>query len=38
MELMEEKMDEMIYCYQFIKEKFRKGRLLRVKIEEKQSN
>jgi len=38
MELMEEKMDEMIYCYQFIKEKFRKGRLLREKIEEKQSN
>ena len=35
MELIEEKMDEMIYCYQFIKEKFRKGRALREKIEEK---
>ena len=38
MELIEEKMDEMIYIYQFIKEKFRKGRLLREKIEEKQNN
>jgi len=38
MEIIEEKMDEMIYYYQFIKEKFRKGRLLREKIEEKQSN
>jgi hypothetical protein len=38
MELIEEKMDEMIYCYQYIKEKFRKGRLLREKIEEKQNN
>ena len=34
MELIEEKMDEMIYTYQFIKEKFKKGRLLREKIEE----
>jgi len=38
MELIEEKMDEMIYIYQFIKEKFRKGRVLREKIEEKQNN
>jgi hypothetical protein len=38
MELIEEKMDEMIYCYQSIKEKFRKGRVLREKIEEKQNN
>ena len=38
LELIEEKMDEMIYCYQFIKEKFRKGRVLREKIEEKQNN
>ena len=38
MELIEEKMDEMIYCYQFIKEKFRKGRVLREKIEENQNN
>lgn len=35
MELMEEKMDELIYYYQFIKDKFRKGRVLREKIEEK---
>ncbi len=34
MELIEEKMDEMIYTYQFIKEKFKKGRILREKIEE----
>lgn len=34
MELIEEKMDEMIYAYQFIKEKFKKGRILREKIEE----
>ena len=38
MELIEEKMDEMIYCYKFINEKFRKGRVLREKIEEKQNN
>ena len=35
MELIEEKMDEMIYYYQFIKAKFKKGRLIREKIEEK---
>ena len=34
MELIEEKMDEMIYAYQYIKEKFKKGRILREKIEE----
>jgi len=34
MELIEEKMDEMIYIYQFIKDKFKKGRILREKIEE----
>ena len=34
MELIEEKMDEMIYAYQFIKEKFKKGRIVREKIEE----
>ena len=38
MELIEEKMDEMIYYYQYIKEKFRMGRVLREKIEEKQNN
>ena len=38
MELIEEKMDEMIYNYQFIKEKFRKGRIIREKIEEKNNN
>ena len=38
MELIEEKMDEMIYCYQYIKDKFRKGRVLREKIEENQNN
>ena len=38
MELIEEKMDEMIYNYQFIKEKFRKGRIIREKIEEKYNN
>ena len=36
MELIEEKMDEMIYYYQFIKAKFKKGRLIREKIEEKE--
>lgn len=36
MELIEEKMDEMIYYYQFIKDKFKKGRILREKIEEKE--
>jgi hypothetical protein len=34
MELIEEKMDEMIYIYQFIKDKFKKGRHIREKIEE----
>jgi hypothetical protein len=34
MELIEEKMDEMLYIYQFIKEKFKKGRAIRAKIEE----
>ena len=34
MELIEEKMDEMLYIYQFIKEKFKKGRAIREKIEE----
>ena len=38
MELIEEKMDEMIYYYQYIKDKFRKGRVLREKIEENQNN
>jgi hypothetical protein len=36
MELIEEKMDEMLYYYQFIKVKFKKGRLIREKIEEKE--
>lgn len=35
MELIEEKMDEMFYVYnKFIKEKFKKGRMIREKIEE----
>ena len=34
MELIEEKMDEMLHIYQFIKEKFKKGRAIRQKIEE----
>lgn len=34
MELIEEKMDEMLYIYQFIKDKFKKGRAFREKIEE----
>jgi hypothetical protein len=34
MELIEEKMDEMLYIYQFIKDKFKKGRTIRAKIEE----
>jgi hypothetical protein len=35
MELIEEKMDEMLYVYnKFIKEKFKKGRMIREKIEE----
>ena len=34
MELIEEKMDEMLYIYQFIKDKFKKGRAIRAKIEE----
>ena len=33
MELIEEKMDEMIYYYQFIKQKFTKGRGIREQIE-----
>lgn len=36
MELIEEKMDEMLYYYQFIKAKFKRGRLIREKIEEKE--
>ena len=34
MELIEEKMDEMLYIYQFIKDKFKKGRAIREKMEE----
>jgi hypothetical protein len=37
MELIEEKMDEMLYYYQFIKVKFKKGRLIREKIEERET-
>jgi len=33
MELIEEKMDEMIYYYQFIKQNFKKGRVIREQIE-----
>ena len=36
LELVEEKIDELIHNYQFIKDKFKKGRNLRYSVEEQQ--
>ena len=38
LELIEEKIDEMLYSYQLIKEKFKKGRSIRYNIEENEEN
>ena len=38
LELIEEKMDEMIFNYEIIKTKFRKGRYIRYNMEESEKN
>jgi hypothetical protein len=38
LELVEEKIDELIYNYQFIKDKFKKARNLRYSVEEQQQD